>query len=495
MSDMAARDLELLIQSRYPIICLEAPEEEQAEKLLRLLAGRTIKAFFRWRIDEGLFIADDHVPIPNTSAPADALTYITLSRANGLYLMTDLHRYIDDPKICRRLKDAAQALSKRESTLFFVGREIKLDEDLKHSAANFTLKLPDPRGLKQCVLSAISDLQQRGIHTEISLDETGWQKVLNALGGLTLREAERAVSRVVLKNHQLNSQTIQDLLDIKKELWMREGILEYYSPEELLTSIGGMPHLKDWLIKRKRAFDVDAAAFGITPPKGVLLTGIPGCGKSMAAKAVAHEWGFPLLRLDPSRLYDKFIGGSEENLLKALQTAEAMAPCVLFIDEFEKGFSYSQSSESDAGLSRRLFGSFLTWMQDHKAPVFLFATSNDISVLPPELLRKGRFDEIFFVDLPSIDVRKEIWTLHLTKRRRDAKLFDLNALAAATEGFSGAEIEQVLVNALYSAFSARQELATAQIIAEAQNTMPLSVTMKERVEALREWAQRRAVFA
>jgi SpoVK/Ycf46/Vps4 family AAA+-type ATPase len=256
-----------------------------------------------------------------------------------------------------------------------------------------------------------------------------------------------------------------------------------------------MQNLKKWLMKRKEAFGGEAEAFGITPPKGILLTGIPGCGKSLAAKAVAHEWGFPLLRLDPSRLYDKFIGGSEENLLKALQTADAMAPCVLFIDEFEKGFSYSQSSESDAGLSRRLFGSFLTWMQERKRPVFLFATSNDISVLPPELLRKGRFDEIFFVDLPTVEMRKEIWALHLTKRRRDPRQFDLEALVQATEGFSGAEIEQVLVNALYSAFSAHQELTTAQILEEARSTLPLSVTMKERVAALREWAQRRAVFA
>jgi hypothetical protein len=492
-SENPARELELLILSRYPIVCLDAPEEDQAEKLLRVLSGRLCKIFVRWRIDEGLFITDDRIPVPNTATPADALAYITLSRISGLFLMTDLHRYLDDPKIARRMKDAAHALMKRDATLFLVGRNIRLDEDLQHSAAHFELKLPDKPMLKQAVLNCLSDLQRR-MSMDISLDESGWRKVLNALAGLTLPEAERAISRVVLKNRKFGNPQIQDLLNIKKELWMREGILEYLSSDDAMSSIGGMPNLKRWLLKRKGAFDGDAEAFGVPPPKGILLTGIPGCGKSLAAKAVANEWGLPLLRLDPSRLFDKFIGESEKNLEKALQTAEIMSPCVLFIDELEKGFSYAQSSDADGGLSRRLFGTFLTWMQEKRSPVFLFATSNDISVLPPELLRKGRFDEIFFVDLPALEVRRDIWVLHLTKRRRDPKKFDLDVLVRVTEGFSGAEIEQVLVNALYSAYSARQELSTAQIIEEIQSTVPLSVSMKERVDALREWAQRRAIF-
>jgi len=262
-----------------------------------------------------------------------------------------------------------------------------------------------------------------------------------------------------------------------------------------MGEIGGLENLKRWLAKRKKAFTPEAKRFGIPAPKGVILLGVQGCGKSMAAKAVAREWGLPLLTMEPGRLYDKYVGESDKNLEKALKTAERMAPCVLMIDEIEKGFAYVGSSEADAGLSKRIFGRLLGWLQERKASVFVVATCNQIEALPPELIRKGRFDEIFFIDLPRHDERKEIFTAHLKKRKRDPAAFDLDALAHASEGFSGAEIEQAIVSGLYTSYSAKKELDTGTLAGEISATRPLSGIMAEKISRLREWAAGRTVSA
>jgi len=272
-------------------------------------------------------------------------------------------------------------------------------------------------------------------------------------------------------------------------------VLDCVPEQEGLDDVGGLRALKAWLERRRDALTPEAKKFGVEAPRGILLLGVQGCGKSLAAKAVAKSWGLPLLRLEPGRLFDKFIGESEKNLDRALATAERMAPCVLMIDEIEKGFASVVSSDSDGGLSRRILGRLLGWMQERAAPVFLVATCNQITALPPELMRKGRFDEIFFIDLPGADERRQIFAIHLTRRHRDPKGFDLDALASASEGFSGAEIEQAVVAALYTAFARRTELSTEHILEEIKATKPLSVTRAEEIEALREWAQGRAVPA
>jgi SpoVK/Ycf46/Vps4 family AAA+-type ATPase len=331
------------------------------------------------------------------------------------------------------------------------------------------------------------------LRVKLSGDEVG--RLIAQLQGLTLFEVKKILTKVVVEDGHFTADDIPKIVEAKRDVINASGVLEYYSTEESMDEVAGLTQLKDWLHKRKAAFSEPdrARAFGLSPPRGLLLLGVQGCGKSMCAKAIASAWGLPLIRLDPSRLYNKFFGESERNLRRATKTAEAMAPIVLWIDEIEKAFA--QSGDQDSGTSTRIFGTLLTWMQDKKASVFVVATSNDVSRLPPELLRKGRFDEIFFVDLPSPEVRKAIFEVHLKRRGRDPASFDLAKLATDSEGFSGAEIEQAVLSALYSAFAQNVEPDTAIIAEEIARTVPLSVTARERIEALRQWASNRTVPA
>jgi SpoVK/Ycf46/Vps4 family AAA+-type ATPase len=320
--------------------------------------------------------------------------------------------------------------------------------------------------------------------------------LLQHLRGLTFFEVRKIVTQAVVEDGRLDSKDIEKVLEAKKRVIERSGVLEYHPAELSLEDVAGLEGLKAWLRKRQRSFVEPAAArrFGLTPPRGILVLGVQGCGKSLCAKAVAREWGLPLIRLDPSNLYSKYHGESEQNLRRATRTAEQMAPIVLWIDEIEKAFA-ATSEGGDSGVSQRIFGSFLTWMNEKKDSVFVMATANDVSMLPPELLRKGRFDEVFFVDLPKEPVRRTIFALHLRRRGRSPDAIDLDELAARTEGFSGAEIEQVVVSALYTAFSEHTELDTKLLLREIETTRPLSITMAERIESLRAWARDRTVSA
>jgi len=293
----------------------------------------------------------------------------------------------------------------------------------------------------------------------------------------------------------LSADDLPLILDVKKQKISQSGLIEFFPRQETFAGVGGLKNLKQWLGTRKEAFSEEAKSFGIDPPRGVLLLGIQGCGKSLMAKAVAQEWELPLLRLDTGSLYSKFIGETETNVREAIRLAESMAPVVLWIDEIEKAFTSPSGSDADGGVSARLLGTFLSWMQEKKAPVFVVATANNIQMLPPELLRKGRFDEIFFMDLPCPEERAEIFLLHLQRRKRDPSGFDLGALAQAAEGFSGAEIEQGIVSALYAAFSTRRELCTDCILHELKSTRPLSLVMKEQIDQMRDWACGRTVSA
>jgi SpoVK/Ycf46/Vps4 family AAA+-type ATPase len=309
-------------------------------------------------------------------------------------------------------------------------------------------------------------------------------------------EAENVFAKSLVEKHAFD---VDVILSEKEQIIRKSGILEYYPFSEHIGDVGGLDLLKDWMEKRTVAFTEKARAFGLPSPRGVLLLGVQGCGKSLSAKAIGSLWRLPLLRLDVGRIFAGIVGSSEENMRKAIRVAESVAPCILWLDELEKGFSGTQSSGmSDGGTTSRVFGTFLTWMQDKQAPAFVVATSNDVTALPPELLRKGRFDEIFFIDLPAKEERKQIFTIHLRKRKRNPEDFDLDRLAEATPGFSGAEIEAVVVDALYDAFDSlreggdEHEIDTDTIIAAAHNTVPLSMTMRERIEDLREWAATRA---
>ncbi len=332
-------------------------------------------------------------------------------------------------------------------------------------------------------------------HVEVQLDPDEFGVLLRHLAGLTLMEAEKILTKAIIEDGSLSAADIKHVIDAKKTVIEREGLLEYYPVEAAMTDIADLVSLKAWLAKRAAvvAQPDQAESFGLGFPRGLLLTGVPGCGKSLSAKAVATEWKLPLLRLDPSNLYNKYIGESERNFKRAMKAAERMAPVVLWIDELEKAFAAGDGG--DGGVSQRILGSFLSWMQERRGDVFVIATANDISRLPPEFLRKGRFDEIFFVDLPDAPTREEIFRIHLTNRGQEATAFDVAALAEATEGFSGSEIEEVVVSALYSAFSGSRTLDTEAVRLEIDRTRPLSVTMAERIDALRAWAAERAVSA
>jgi len=330
----------------------------------------------------------------------------------------------------------------------------------------------------------------------VSLDLDGIQQVAKNLAGLPSAEAMRTLRKCVLAAGKADPSIFASILEAKRLSLRGEGLLETVRRDASFSDIAGLGRLRDWIGKRKSALTPEGQKFGLVSPKGILITGVQGCGKSLAAKAIAGEWGFELARLDAGALYDKFVGESEKRLRKALELAQKMAPLVLWIDEIEKAFASAGSSgDADAGLSQRLLATLLTWMQDRESGVFLAATSNNISALPPEMLRKGRFDEIFFVDLPNAATRAALFALHLKKRGRDAASFDLEKLAAASEGFSGAEVEAAIASGLFAAFAAKQQLNTEILLAELKSTQPLSVTRAEDIAAIREWARTRAVPA
>ncbi|MCH7870294.1 MAG: AAA family ATPase, partial [Planctomycetes bacterium] len=322
-----------------------------------------------------------------------------------------------------------------------------------------------------------------------------FQAIVRSLRGLTRRQAEQIIVDCVAEDRRFDAEDLNTVLASKRQALECGGLLEFIETPVDLSQIGGLRRLKRWLKQRQEAVTEAAADFGLVAPRGVLMLGVQGAGKSLCAKAIATAWQRPLLRLDPGALYDRYVGESERRLRDALRQAEMMAPIVLWIDEIEKGFASAAGRSTDGGLSQRMFGTLLTWMQEHQAPVFLVATANEIDTLPPELLRKGRFDEIFFVDLPGRSTRKKIFAIHLEKRKRDASKFDLDALADAADGFSGAEIEQAVIAAMHDAFADKVKLATAGIVKIIENSPPLSVTMAERIDALREWAKTRCVPA
>jgi SpoVK/Ycf46/Vps4 family AAA+-type ATPase len=330
---------------------------------------------------------------------------------------------------------------------------------------------------------------------QIDLDKKSLRTIVRNLAGLTRRQARQIILDVICPDQRLDANDINTILAQKRKYLQSEGLLEYIESPVDLSEIGGMTNLKHWLAQREKALSEDATAFGIPAPRGILMLGVQGAGKSLSAKAVATAWHRPLLRMDPGVLFDRYIGESEHRLRDALKQAEMMAPVILWIDEIEKGFASAASQSTDGGLSKRMFGTLLTWMQEHQSPVFLIATANDIEALPPELLRKGRFDEIFFIDLPNLEARAHIFEVHLKKRKRDPKKFDLSALSAAADGYSGAEIEQAIISALHDCFTAQSDLTTQSILAALKRSPPLSITMSEKISALRDWSTGRCVPA
>ena len=457
-------------------------------------AARQDLPFFEWKVTTGLARAGAGDPLHETDKPDRALRAAAGMRTEAVYLFYDLQKYFEDPAILRLLRDIGESFSADRRTLVLCAPAIDLPEDLKACTARIQIELPDVEALRELTVRTLRDLgAPKRIKIDLSVPELG--QLIESLRGLTLAEAQRVLMTAALDDLKLDRSDFKHVLDRKKDLIANDGVLELWPQDTTLQQIGGLENLKAWLRKRGAGFSPEARRHGLEPPRGLLLLGVQGCGKSLCARAVASTWGLALLRMDAGSLYDKFVGESERKMRGALRTAESMAPCVLWIDEIEKGFPGRAGAESDGGLARRIFGAFLSWLQEKKRPVSVVATANDVQALPPELLRKGRFDEIFFVDLPNDAARRSILAVHLARRDQDPAAFDLPALAAASEGFSGAEIEAAIVAALYSAFADKAPLSTPHVLAELQRTVPLSRTCREAIDELRAWAKGRTVPA
>lgn len=487
-------ELQLLINSGTPIIAVETTEEERLEKLLLAIAIQMSVPLYTWSVITGLSRFTGQ-PLYGSDDPEKALANIGSIQGDAIFLLKDFARYCESDRVSRRLRDLAETFRTARRSIVLVAASLKLPPEIESDSAAFQLGLPSAEDLLPRVNQALAETG-REQRIPISLDAAGILQLAGNLVGLTQDEAVRTLRKCLLEHGKADTALLDAVLQAKHAALRTDGLLEIVGSDTSFTDVAGLKTLLDWVDKRRSALTPEGRKFGLVPPKGVLITGVQGCGKSLAARAIAGEWGVDPARLDAGALYDKYVGESEKRLHKTLELAQKLAPMVLWIDEIEKAFaSAGASGDADAGLSQRLLATILTWMQDRESGVFLAATSNNIAALPPEMLRKGRFDEIFFVDLPTSDVRESLFALCLKKSARDAAGFDLPQLAAASEGFSGAEIEQAVAAGLYTAFDRKRELSTEILLAEVCGTRPLSVTRAEDVQSIRQWAKSRAVSA
>jgi SpoVK/Ycf46/Vps4 family AAA+-type ATPase len=488
--------LQALIRAGHPCIFVVTHEEEYALDLVRSTAPRGHR-MMSWSSTRGVTdsLFDDSDCVPNTENLAAALYHFAQKLEEPtLCVALDVVDHLDDARTRRALRDVIRSFRETGSCLVVVDHSDRLPEVIAAEATFLELSLPTETQLKRLVEQTLKRLhRQKPVNVDIRRSE--YRTLIRNLQGLTRTQAERIITDCVAEDRQFDADDINTVLAQKRKYLHRDGVLQFVESPADLSAIGGLRNLKQWLELRKNVLSDDARSFGLPAPRGILLLGVQGAGKSLCAKATAAAWQRPLLRLDPGTLYDRYVGESERRLRNALHQAEMMAPIILWIDEIEKGFASAASQSTDGGLSQRMFGTLLTWMQEHEAPVFLLATANNIEALPPELLRKGRFDEIFFVDLPPGDVRRQIFEIHLVKRDRDPSTFDLDALADAAEGYSGAEIEQAVVASLHGAFADAAELDTQRILKSLSASPPISVTMAERIQRLRHWAKDRCVPA
>ncbi len=482
-------EIETLICARYPILYVVSWEEERVEETLLKVCKSRGKKLFVWTCTMGLLPHGSRALRQDTVEPVPALDEIMESRDAAVFLLKDFHSYLQDPTIVRKLRDLTYVLKRSYKTLVILSPILELPPELEKEVTVVDYELPTVEEIGQQLDRIIAQVKNDPrIHCDLTQQER--EQVVKAAQGLTAIEVDNVFAKSLVEKQRLDPEII---LAEKQQIVRKSGILEYFSTRESFDAVGGLDILKDWLRKRAQAFTDRAREFGLPQPKGVLLIGVQGCGKSLSAKAVAALYRLPLLRLDVGNLFSGIIGSSEERMRKAIKIAESVSPCVLWVDEIEKGFSGTQSSAfSDAGTTARIFATFVTWLQEKQDPVFVIATANDITALPPELFRKGRFDDIFFVDLPTVEERKDIFAIHLRARNRNPADFDLDTLAARSSGFSGAEIEQAIISAMFDAFDAGRDVATEDILRNLEGSFPLSMTMRENIEFLREWAYTRA---
>jgi ATPase family associated with various cellular activities (AAA)/AAA+ lid domain len=548
--------LKVFINSSTPILVMETSEEMRAVHLVRTACAELNMATFEWSVADGLVRSGSNTPtehkpesrsdksggwtkvnagtlaqphtvlspgggegdrltravmssmgseaataassgsIYNTREPVQALANMESMTVEAVFILKDFHRHLDDPVVVRRLRDVGQKFSANRRTVILTAPELTVPPELIKLVEYFDLPLPDRDRLHEIVKETFTRLSKT-YSLKLQLDAAGVDSIAANLRGLTEEEAERATSQALVTRYALCPETITDVLDAKKQLLRHSGMLDFVEASDNLAGVGGLENLKHWLGQRRGAWEDSAREFGLEPPRGMIILGVQGCGKSLCARAVAGEWKLPLVKFDTSAVYDKYIGETEKRIRKVFQVAESLAPCALWIDELEKVFAGSgpDSASADAGVSSRLLASFLSWMQDRKSPVFVAATCNNVTVLPPELIRKGRFDELFFVDLPNPAERKQIFSIQLTKRKRNPAEFDLDKIAAAAKGYSGAEIDAAVQGAMYAAYAEKKPLITQHVLNAIAQTVPLSTTRSEEIAALRAWARTRAVPA
>jgi len=420
------------------------------------------------------------------------LNQIKITKDEGIYVLLDFHPFLDDPLHVRLLKDIALMQGDRCHHIVLISHEIELPEELERYSARFELSMPDRSQIEMMVRSEAKRWSKRNTDLRIAVDKKFLNKLVESLIGLPVDDARRLIKGVIEDDGALTESDISNIMQTKFNLLDQGGVLAFEYDTAKFADVGSLEGLKEWLQIRKEIFSGEIQNPGLDTPKGIMLLGVQGCGKSLAAKAVSGTWGVPLLRLDFGSLYNKFYGESEKNLRESLKMAELMSPCVLWIDEIEKGISVG---ENDGGTSSRMLGTILTWMSENKEKVFIVATANDIEALPPELIRKGRLDEIFFVDLTDSKTREIIFRIHLGKRELDTDDFNIESLAEKSTGFSGAEIEQAVVSSLYSALAQKTALDESHLLEELSKTRPLSIVMAEKIESLRSWAKNRTVSA
>jgi ATP-dependent 26S proteasome regulatory subunit len=494
-----AQEIETLIRARYPIIYVVTSEEQRVQQILTDIANERQKKLLEWTSTLGVVPAGTSIQLQKlrnapTRDPSAALDQVIEQVEPAIFVFKDFHPYLTkgNHATIRKLKEIAIYLKNSFKSIVLVSPVLEIPVELEKEITVLYLPLPTKEELGE-LLDRILEEVRKFKQVRIDLDDSGRERLLQASRGLTLGEAENVFARIIVRDERLSNENVSQVLGEKQQIVRKSGLLEYYQSEETLDHIGGLSHLKDWLRKRSQAFTEEARAFGLHAPRGVLLLGVQGCGKSLCAKGVATLWQLPLLRFDIGRMFGSFVGSSEENMRRAIAVAESVAPAVLWVDEVDKAFAGAQQfGGSDSGTSARVFGTFLTWLSEKSSPVFVVATANNIAQLPPELLRKGRLDEIFFVDLPSESEREQIFAIHLARRGRDPEAFDLPALATSAENFSGAEIEESINSALYDAFSMSEEITSDHILGAVQQTVPLAKTMHEQIDSLRSWAAGRA---
>ena len=508
---MQDNDLEVLLRSRVPLIVVDSRDESLVLKSLARACARqapppAVRApgaapasapqrglpLFQWTVTDGLRRLDLEVGPPQRTLaePLEILKHIRATNLAGAYALLDFHPYLHDPTIVRLLKDIAQDYERCARTVVLISYETEIPHELEHLSARVTLALPDRDERRALVEEVARQWMRANPRQAVKVDPRALELLVENMSGLSAADTQRLARKAIFDHGAIEASDVPMVMRAKYEMLNRAGVLRYEPDSARLADVGGLANLKAWLEKRCAAFDGSAPA--LEAPKGVLLLGVQGCGKSLAARACAGIFNIPLLRLDCAALYDKYVGESERNLRESLASADVLSPCVLWIDEIEKGFA---AGDSDGGATRRVLGAFLTWLAEKSSRVFVVATANDITALPPELIRKGRFDEIFFVDLPNLDTRTEILRIHAAKRGIALDAATLARLAHACEGFSGAEIEQAIVASLYSAHAQHSNPDGALLATEIAATRPLAVVMAESVAALREWAKDRTVPA